>query len=140
MCQGDISLTLFHTHTHVRAHTHTHTIYKNDNPHISFANLHRTTILKYNNIPPSLPILVVLSKDPYLPYQYNTMAGGGFATAPIGPRASQYESKITFYVIITCIIASSGGLMFGYDVGISGITITNTLCSYLTGKRLWSGP
>lgn len=47
------------------------------------------------------------------------MAGGGFSAAP-GGRASEYEGKITFYVIMTCIIAASGGLMFGYDVGISG--------------------
>ncbi|KAI5066018.1 hypothetical protein GOP47_0018642 [Adiantum capillus-veneris] len=49
------------------------------------------------------------------------MAGGGFSAAPAaGSRAAEYEGKITFYVIITCIIAASGGLMFGYDVGISG--------------------
>eukprot|EP00250_Pteridium_aquilinum_P020700 c24911_g2_i1 orf=332-1915(-) len=48
------------------------------------------------------------------------MAGGGFAAAPAGSRAAQYEGKITIYVIMTCIIAASGGLMFGYDVGISG--------------------
>lgn len=49
------------------------------------------------------------------------MAGGGFTGPPArSSRAAQYEGKITFYVIITCIIAASGGLMFGYDVGISG--------------------
>ena len=53
------------------------------------------------------------------------MAGGGFTSGPAGARASQYEAKITVYVIITCIIAASGGLMFGYDVGISG-TSTST--------------
>eukprot|EP00250_Pteridium_aquilinum_P011700 c20250_g2_i1 orf=351-1580(+) len=48
------------------------------------------------------------------------MAGGGFTAAAAGSRASQYEAKVTIYVIITCIIAASGGLMFGYDVGVSG--------------------
>ncbi|KAH7388080.1 hypothetical protein KP509_16G056500 [Ceratopteris richardii] len=48
------------------------------------------------------------------------MAGGGFTAASAGARASQYESKMTIYVVITCIIAASGGLMFGYDVGVSG--------------------
>lgn len=49
------------------------------------------------------------------------MAGGGFSAAPAaGARAADYEGKITIYVIMTCIIAASGGLMFGYDVGISG--------------------
>ncbi|MCO5594959.1 hypothetical protein L7F22_048996 [Adiantum nelumboides] len=47
------------------------------------------------------------------------MAGGGFSAGPGGGRAADYEGKITFYVIMTCIIAASGGLMFGYDVGIS---------------------
>ncbi|MCO5578624.1 hypothetical protein L7F22_032468 [Adiantum nelumboides] len=48
------------------------------------------------------------------------MAGGGFSAGSGGGRAADYEGKITFYVIMTCIIAASGGLMFGYDVGISG--------------------
>ncbi|XP_073000150.1 sugar transport protein MST4-like [Typha latifolia] len=33
---------------------------------------------------------------------------------------SQFEGKVTVYVAICAIIAASGGLMFGYDVGISG--------------------
>ncbi|CAH8330133.1 unnamed protein product [Eruca vesicaria subsp. sativa] len=46
------------------------------------------------------------------------MAGGGFATAPA--HGVEFETKITPIVIISCIIAATGGLMFGYDVGISG--------------------
>lgn len=46
------------------------------------------------------------------------MAGGGFAVA--APGASQFEAKITPIVIISCIMAATGGLMFGYDVGVSG--------------------
>ncbi|CAA6659155.1 unnamed protein product [Spirodela intermedia] len=34
--------------------------------------------------------------------------------------AVEFEAKITFYVIICGIVAASGGLMFGYDIGISG--------------------
>ena len=30
--------------------------------------------------------------------------------------------QITVAMVITCIIAASGGLIFGYDIGISGIT------------------
>ncbi|KAK4482886.1 hypothetical protein RD792_010059 [Penstemon davidsonii] len=44
------------------------------------------------------------------------MAGGGFATASGG----EFEAKITPIVIISCIMAATGGLMFGYDVGVSG--------------------
>jgi hypothetical protein len=45
------------------------------------------------------------------------MAGGGFATSGGG----DFEAKITPIVIISCIMAATGGLMFGYDVGVSGI-------------------
>ncbi|KAM7462660.1 hypothetical protein LguiA_030781 [Lonicera macranthoides] len=31
-----------------------------------------------------------------------------------------YESKLTFYVLACWILAAFGGLMFGYDIGISG--------------------
>jgi hypothetical protein len=44
------------------------------------------------------------------------MAGGGFATSGGG----DFEAKITPIVIISCIMAATGGLMFGYDVGVSG--------------------
>jgi len=30
------------------------------------------------------------------------------------------EAKITPIVILSCIMAATGGLMFGYDVGVSG--------------------
>lgn len=46
------------------------------------------------------------------------MAGGGFSVA--APAGVQFEAKITPLVIISCIMAATGGLMFGYDVGISG--------------------
>jgi hypothetical protein len=44
------------------------------------------------------------------------MAGGAFATSGGG----DFEAKITPIVIISCIMAATGGLMFGYDVGVSG--------------------
>ncbi|KAM7485558.1 hypothetical protein LguiA_001567 [Lonicera macranthoides] len=46
------------------------------------------------------------------------MAGGGLA-AP-GAGGTEFEAKITPIVIISCIMAATGGLMFGYDVGVSG--------------------
>ncbi|XP_031504379.1 sugar transport protein MST4-like [Nymphaea colorata] len=33
---------------------------------------------------------------------------------------AQFEAKFTFYVFLCCIMAAFGGLMFGYDIGISG--------------------
>ncbi|CAL5391096.1 unnamed protein product [Camellia sinensis] len=31
-----------------------------------------------------------------------------------------YPGKLTWYVFVTCIVAAMGGLIFGYDIGISG--------------------
>jgi hypothetical protein len=45
------------------------------------------------------------------------MAGGGFV-AQSGGR--NYEGGVTTFVIITCLVAAMGGLIFGYDIGISG--------------------
>ncbi|XVF44566.1 hypothetical protein PTKIN_Ptkin02bG0135200 [Pterospermum kingtungense] len=45
------------------------------------------------------------------------MAGGGFIAQNGGVR---YEGRVTSFVLCTCLIASTGGLLFGYDLGISG--------------------
>ncbi|KDP25512.1 hypothetical protein JCGZ_20668 [Jatropha curcas] len=47
------------------------------------------------------------------------MAGGG-VIAPAGKAGKVYPGKLTSTVITTCIIAATGGLIFGYDLGISG--------------------
>ncbi|KAK4558099.1 hypothetical protein RGQ29_007740 [Quercus rubra] len=44
------------------------------------------------------------------------MAGGPILT----PGGKDYPGKLTGNVLITCIIAATGGLIFGYDLGISG--------------------
>lgn len=54
------------------------------------------------------------------------MAVGGFAVD--GPLAvTGVEGKITVSVVITCIVAASCGLIFGYDIGISGAFCVNYL-------------
>ncbi|KAJ8617970.1 hypothetical protein MRB53_014156 [Persea americana] len=45
------------------------------------------------------------------------MAGGAMVSAGTG---KEYAGKMTLYVFLTCIIAATGGLIFGYDIGISG--------------------
>lgn len=45
------------------------------------------------------------------------MADGGFVSHG---NAKNYEGKVTGFVIITCLVAATGGLLFGYDIGISG--------------------
>ena len=47
------------------------------------------------------------------------MAGGTFATQGSDPRHAA-DGTITGSVVIICIVAASAGLIFGYDVGISG--------------------
>lgn len=44
---------------------------------------------------------------------------GGGAMAPTGPM-KVYNGVVTTYVIIACIVAASGGALFGYDNGITG--------------------
>ena len=45
------------------------------------------------------------------------MPAVGIAT---GGGGKEYAGKLTSYVLVTCIIAAMGGLIFGYDIGISG--------------------
>uniref|UniRef100_A0A7N0RF33 Major facilitator superfamily (MFS) profile domain-containing protein n=1 Tax=Kalanchoe fedtschenkoi TaxID=63787 RepID=A0A7N0RF33_KALFE len=45
------------------------------------------------------------------------MAGGGFVDQSSG---KEYPGDLTLYVTATCIVAAMGGLIFGYDIGISG--------------------
>lgn len=49
------------------------------------------------------------------------MAGGSFGPAGVAKeRAELYEGRVTFAVIVACIVAAIGGAIFGYDIGISG--------------------
>ena len=50
------------------------------------------------------------------------MAGGGFVTQGGGRN---YEGGVTAFVIVTCMVAAMGGLLFGYDLGISGLDHTH---------------
>ncbi|EFJ15087.1 hypothetical protein SELMODRAFT_119504 [Selaginella moellendorffii] len=48
------------------------------------------------------------------------MAGGGVQMLAPGSRAAEYKGRMTSYVVFACIIAATGGSIFGYDIGISG--------------------
>lgn len=62
------------------------------------------------------------------------MAGGSLTTGVVDQeRAELYKGKVTWYVIIACIVAATGGSLFGYDVGISG----SSLIQYLNHKFLF---
>ncbi|KAF3778791.1 Sugar carrier protein C [Nymphaea thermarum] len=45
------------------------------------------------------------------------MAGGAFVETG---EMKSYAGKVTLFVVFTCIVAATGGLIFGYDIGISG--------------------
>lgn len=46
---------------------------------------------------------------------------------------SKYEGRTTGYVIAACIVAATGGLIFGYDIGISGASMRHrSLLLYLS--------
>ncbi|KAF2320743.1 hypothetical protein GH714_030468 [Hevea brasiliensis] len=49
------------------------------------------------------------------------MAGGVIVSATAG---KDYPGNLTLHVFITCVIAATGGLIFGYDLGISGGVIS----------------
>ena len=46
------------------------------------------------------------------------MAGG--AIVPSDGPATDYGGSLTLLVFMSCLVAASGGLIFGYDIGISG--------------------
>ncbi|KAL2531813.1 Sugar transport protein 1 [Abeliophyllum distichum] len=49
------------------------------------------------------------------------MGGVGFAVSGRrGDDPTQYPGKLTWYVVMTLMAAAMGGLIFGYDIGISG--------------------
>ncbi|KAJ6799657.1 putative sugar carrier protein C [Iris pallida] len=45
------------------------------------------------------------------------MAGATFTSTAAG---KEYPGKLTMFVFLTCLVAATGGLIFGYDIGISG--------------------
>ena len=38
----------------------------------------------------------------------------------ITSEEGQYNAKMTAFVVLSCMIAATGGIIFGYDIGISG--------------------
>ena len=45
---------------------------------------------------------------------------GGLVVANVGGRAAEYNGKVTWYVVLLSLIAASAGLLFGYDLGVTG--------------------
>jgi hypothetical protein len=54
------------------------------------------------------------------------MEKGGFV-APEGGPVRDYGGGVTFSVVVTCLMAAFCGLIFGYDIGISGACSDDSL-------------
>jgi hypothetical protein len=54
--------------------------------------------------------------------------GGGVVVSSHG---KDYPGKLTCKVLVICIVAAMGGLIFGYDLGISGNNIYSLACFYI---------
>uniref|UniRef100_A0A453JB13 Major facilitator superfamily (MFS) profile domain-containing protein n=1 Tax=Aegilops tauschii subsp. strangulata TaxID=200361 RepID=A0A453JB13_AEGTS len=52
------------------------------------------------------------------------MAIGAFVEGPAG--GAGYSGRVTSFVVLSCIVAGSGGILFGYDLGISGTSSCNS--------------
>lgn len=55
------------------------------------------------------------------------MAGGGVESGAPGKRAHLYEHRFTNYFAFTCIVGALGGSLFGYDLGVSGLSFSVSL-------------
>jgi hypothetical protein len=80
---------------------------------------------------------VILLREERLVVDYclvGAMAGGAVANAGGG---KDYPGKLTMFVLLACIVAATGGLIFGYDIGISGKSSTHhhepSLCLFASG-------
>ncbi|RZR96859.1 hypothetical protein BHM03_00025952 [Ensete ventricosum] len=49
------------------------------------------------------------------------------ATELVGKRQAYYKGRITAFVILSCTVAATGGILFGYDLGISGSALALAL-------------
>ncbi|OAY75013.1 Sugar carrier protein C [Ananas comosus] len=54
------------------------------------------------------------------------MAGGGVVSSVGG---KDYPGKMTLFVFLACLVASSGGLIFGYDIGISEFHVESLMAN-----------
>lgn len=63
----------------------------------------------------------------------NCEMAGGLAVAPLGARSTRYQSQLTWRVWLVCVLASSGGLLFGFDLGgMHRSSLSALSCSDLT--------
>ena len=49
-----------------------------------------------------------------------------------------YNGKVTPFVVLSCLVAATGGLIFGYDIGISGFFPAHISFRYNSPGHDWS--
>lgn len=49
------------------------------------------------------------------------------SSSPLAIEIDQYNGRLTSLVLLSCMVATMGGVIFGYDLGISGRYITHSL-------------
>lgn len=82
------------------------------------------------------PFLFGLLSFCYRSVSQGAMAGGGVVNTGKG---KEYPGQLTLFVFLTCIVAATGGLIFGYDIGISGVTSVLVAVFFLSLFLSWFG-
>jgi len=59
---------------------------------------------------------------------------GGVVPVDSSPITNGFVGKITLSIVITCIVAASSGLLFGYDLGISGYFLLNSSYNHVNSE------
>jgi hypothetical protein len=56
----------------------------------------------------------------------------------IKSEGGQYNGKMTRFVVLSCMVAATGGLIFGYDIGVSGPFLLTFIFIRIKGKKFSS--
>ena len=70
----------------------------------------RSAAIWYAPEPRTLNVIVVCSK----------LVRFAASTGTAAARAGDYEGRVTFKVVLACLTAATGGMLFGYDLGVTG--------------------
>lgn len=66
-----------------------------------------------------------------IPWTFISSSSSSSGSAPMavgfdvsGATTSVYNGRMTIFVVMSCLMAAMGGLIFGYDIGISGLSLS----------------
>ena len=75
--------------------------------------------------------------DDYIPSS-NIRSAADIERAAAG--AIDIDAKTTTYVILACMVAASGGILFGYDGGVTGASIKSNAYAKPQEQKLLAAP